>query len=75
MNRVFDGVDNDGDGEADSDDSDCFACFSSGEPDLAGFSAMGAGIHFVTAVPDPEQICPFELGTSATIALTTMVMA
>ena len=31
-------MDNDGDGEADSDDSDCFACFSSGEPDLAGFS-------------------------------------
>ncbi|MDQ4015785.1 MAG: hypothetical protein M3136_08500, partial [Thermoproteota archaeon] len=58
----FDGVDNDGDGEADSDDSDCFACFSSGEPDVAGFSGMGARMQFVTAVPDPEQECPFEAG-------------
>jgi hypothetical protein len=57
----FDGVDNDGDGEADSDDSDCFACFGGG-PDLAGFVGMGAGIQFVTAVPDPEQLCPFEAG-------------
>jgi hypothetical protein len=59
----FDGVDNDGDGEADSDDSDCFACFSSGGPDVAGFSGgMGARMQFVTAVPDPEQLCPFEAG-------------
>jgi hypothetical protein len=58
----FDGVDNDGDGEADSDDSDCFACFSSGEPTVAGFSGMGARMQFVTAVPDPEQECPFEDG-------------
>ena len=59
----FDGVDNDGDGDVDSDDSDCFACFDSGEgPDVAAFGGMGARLQFVTAIPDPEQICPFEPG-------------
>ena len=59
----FDGVDNDGDGDVDSDDSDCFACFDSGEgPDVAAFGGMGARLQFVTAIPDPEPICPFEAG-------------
>jgi hypothetical protein len=59
----FDGVDNDGDGDVDSDDSDCFACFDSGGgPDVAAFGGMGARLQFVTGIPDPEPICPFEPG-------------
>ncbi len=56
----FDGVDNDGDGEADSDDSDCFACFDSGEggPSLAAFGGMGARLQYVTTIAS----CPIETG-------------
>jgi hypothetical protein len=53
----FDGVDNDGDGEADSDDSDCFGCYEGPEP--TDFASMGARLQYVTGAIAP---CPIETG-------------